>query len=89
MSDKQHKETQNLESRRYRIEVLGKVGPELWDYFQGEVEGTSQDKNGMISTSLIIRAQDQAELAGVINLLNNWRLVIVSVIRDEINSVNV
>ena len=86
MSEKQFKEIHKAESGRYRIEVLGKVGPELWDHFEGEVEGTSEDKNGIISTSLLIRAQDQAELTGVINLLNNWRFVIVSVNRDGIKS---
>ena len=86
MSEQQLKQTQDLESGRYRIEVVGKVGTELWDYFEGEVEGIFEGKNGVTSTSLLIRAQDQAELAGVINLLNNWRLVILSVNRVEIKS---
>ena len=88
MNNEQLKVTQDLESRYYRIEVLGKVSPDIWDHFEGEFEGTSKDKNGIISTSLLIRAQDQSELAGVINLLNNWRLVIVSVNRDGIISTN-
>lgn len=79
MSENHQNVNQDPGSRHYRIEVLGKVGPELWDHFEGEVEWISEDKNGKISTSLLIRAQDQAELTGAINLLNSWRFVILSI----------
>lgn len=86
MSENHQNVNQDPGSRSYRIEVLGKVGPELWDHFEGEVEGVSEDKNGKISTILLIRAQDQAELTGAINLLNSWHFVIVSVNQDAIRS---
>lgn len=66
----------------YRIQVQGKVSQELWDYFEGETGLISCDANGQVITDLKLRVRDQAELIGIINMLYNWRLVLLSVKMD-------
>ena len=63
----------------YHIQIIGSVPPELWDYFEGETDLVSTDKNGNITTSLKMHVRDQAELAGLINMLYEWRLILLSV----------
>ncbi|MEZ5199673.1 MAG: hypothetical protein R2764_25815 [Bacteroidales bacterium] len=63
----------------YQIRVLGKVCPEIWDYFQGEIVRISECKSGQIYTLLKVYVRDQAELSGLINILYNWHLVLLSV----------
>ena len=82
MSYKLREEIRDLQRDTYRIEVLGKVRPEVWDHFDCEIDRITEDKTGEIVTSILVRVRDQAELTGVINLLNNWRLIIVSVNRE-------
>ena len=82
MSYKPREEIRDLQRNRYRIEVLGKVRPEVLDHFDCEIDRITEDKTGAIVTSLLVHVRDQAELTGVINLLNNWRLLIVSVNRE-------
>lgn len=69
----------------YHIQVAGSVSPALWNYFEGEVEQVSQDKRGNVKTSLLIRVRDQAELTGLINLLYNYQLILLSVKVDGLN----
>lgn len=82
MPNKVQKEIRVPELNRYRIEVLGTVRPEVLDHFDCEIDRITEDKTGEIVTSLLVHVRDQAELTGVINLLNNWRLLIVSVNRE-------
>lgn len=62
----------------YHIKVIGEVSDEIWDYFTGE---TKQVRNidGQMITSLKIHVRDQSELAGLIKLLYDWRVVLVLV----------
>ena len=66
----------------YHIQVLGSVPPKLWDFFNGETERVSEDGDGKVTTSLKIYVRDQAELTGLINMLYEWRLVLLSVRMD-------
>lgn len=63
----------------YRIEVLGKVDPDIWDYFEGGIDEVKEDKNGRVTTSIRVHVLDQAELSGIINLLYDERLVLLCV----------
>jgi len=63
----------------YHIQVQGKVSQELWDYFEGETGLISCDADGQVTTDLKVRVRDQAELIGLINMLYNWRLDLLSV----------
>jgi hypothetical protein len=82
MSYKLREKIRDLQRNHYRIEVLGKVRPEVLDHFDCAIDRITEDKTGEIVTSLLVHVRDQAELTGVINLLNNWRLFIVSVNRE-------
>lgn len=66
----------------YHIQVIGNVPSELWDYFEGETDQVSSDVNGRVTTTLKMHVRDQAELTGLINMLYDWRLVLVSVTMD-------
>lgn len=63
----------------YRIDVLGNILLNLFNHFDGEIGQVIEDENGMIITSLKVRVRDQAELSGLINMLYNLRLVLLSV----------
>ena len=63
----------------YQIQVLGNVPPGLWDFFDGETDCISIDKNGKVTTTLKMHVRDQAELSGLINMLYDWRLVLLYV----------
>ncbi len=63
----------------YQIQVLGSVPPELWDFFDGETDRISIDKNGKVTTTLKMHVRDQAELSGLINMFYDWRLVLLYV----------
>ena len=76
------KEIKFSQPGNYHIQVLGSVAPELWDYFEGETDQVFEDQNGKVTTTLKMYVRDQAELAGIINMLYNWRLVLLSVKMD-------
>ena len=76
------KEIKFSEPGNYHIQVLGSVPAELWDYFEGETDQVSEDQNGKVTTTLKMHVRDQAELTGLINMLYNWRLVLLSVKMD-------
>ena len=63
----------------YEIKVLGNVSPKLFEYFIGEIGQVKEDTGGQHTTTLIIHIRDQAELIGLINMLYNWRLDLLSV----------
>ena len=66
----------------YHIQVLGIVPKEFWDYFEGETYQVSADINGKVMTSLKIPVRDQTELSGLINMLYDWRLILLSIKMD-------
>ncbi len=66
----------------YHIKVLGNVRPELWDYFDGETHEVITDPPGQVTTSMILHVRDQAELTGLLTMLYNWGLVLLSVKKD-------
>ena len=82
MSQTLDKEIKFSQPGNYHIQVLGSVPPELWDYFEGETDQVSADENGNVTTTLKMHVRDQAELTGLINLLYNWRLILLSVKMD-------
>ena len=63
----------------YHIKVLGSVRSELWDYFEGETEAVITAETGKVTTSLSLHVRDQAELTGLLTMLYNWGLVLLSV----------
>ena len=63
----------------YRIQVLGKVDEGIWECFEGETEEIGEDTGGRVTTTLSVHVRDQAELSGLINTLNDWRLVLLSI----------
>ena len=63
----------------YHIQVLGNVREELWDYFEAEIDLVSGEKNEQVSTSFKIHVRDQAELTGLLNMLYEWRYVLLAV----------
>ena len=63
----------------YLIKVLGNVRSELLEHFEGEIVQVSEDENGKLISSLKINVRDQAELSGLINMLYEWRLVLLFV----------
>ncbi len=67
----------------YNIQVLGTVGEELWDYYDGKAVEVIDDVSGKLRTSLLVRVQDQAQLSGLIKLLYEWRLVLLSINIEE------
>lgn len=82
MSDTQHKQINFSDPGIYHIRVQGNVRQELWDYFEGETGQIKKDESGQVITTLKIQVHDQAELSGLINLLYDWRLVLLSVKMD-------
>jgi hypothetical protein len=74
-----HKEIKFSQPGIYHILVFGNVPSDLLDYFEGEVEEVTQHSNGNVEVSLIIHVRDQAELTGLINMIYNFRLVLLSV----------
>jgi len=63
----------------YHIQVLGNVSDEIWDNFEGETEQVKEDDKGQVTTLLKIYVRDQAELSGLIHMLYDWQLVLLSV----------
>ena len=63
----------------YHIKVLGIIRHELLEHFSGEIGHNEENLNGRKITSLKIHVLDQAELSGLINMLYDWRLVLLSV----------
>lgn len=66
----------------YYIQVHGHVRQEIWEYFEGNVDQVIKDRSGQEKTTLKVHVRDQAELTGLINMLYDWRLVLLSVIMD-------
>lgn len=66
----------------YRITVLGNIGGDLLDLFEGVVERVEDIGEGKVSTSIVVNVLDQAQLCGIINILHDHRLVLISLIRD-------
>ena len=63
----------------YHVQVLGNLHQELLDYFEGEIELVSGEKNEKVTTSFKIHVRDQAELTGLLNMLYEWRYVLLAV----------
>ena len=82
MSHTLDKEIKFSEPGNYHIQVLGSVPPMLWDHFEGETDQVSADERGNVTTTLKMKVRDQAELTGLINMLYNLRLVLLSVKMD-------
>ena len=82
MAQTLNKEIKFSHPGNYQIQVLGSVPPKLWDFFNGETDQVSEDGDGKVTTSLKIYVRDQAELTGLINMLYEWRLVLLSVRMD-------
>jgi len=82
MSQTLDKEIRFSQPGNYHIQVLGRVPLALWDYFEGETDHVFQDQEGRTTTSLKVYVRDQAELTGLINMLYDWRLVLISVKLD-------
>ena len=82
MSQTLDKEIRFSQPGNYHIQVLGSVPPMLWDYFEGETDQVSEDENGTVTTTLKMHVRDQAELTGLINMLYDWRLVLLFVKMD-------
>lgn len=66
----------------YYIKVLGNIQSELLGHFEGEIVQVKEGENGQLISSLKINVRDQAELSGLINMLYDWRLVLLSVEMD-------
>lgn len=66
----------------YHIQVQGHIRQELWDFFDGEVDQIIKDDNRQDTTTLKVQVRDQAELTGIINMLYDWRLVLLSIKMD-------
>lgn len=79
MSQALNKEIKFLQPGNYCIRVLGSVPEDLWDYFEGKTDLVSIDESGNTITTLRFHVRDQSELTGLINMLYNWRLVLLSV----------
>ncbi len=79
MSDTFHKKIKFSEPGTYRLEVQGKVHPEVWNHFEGKTYGETMDSEGHITTTLNLHVRDQAELSGFINMIHDWRLVLLSI----------
>ncbi len=52
MSHTRHPEIKVSNPGIYHIQVLGNVREELWDYFEGEIDLVSGEKNEQVTTSL-------------------------------------
>ena len=79
MPHKLHPELKFYNPGIYHIQVLGNVRQELLDYFEGEIEPVSGEKNEKVTTSFKIHVRDQAELTGLLNMLYEWRYVLLAV----------
>ncbi|WP_100626942.1 hypothetical protein [Algoriphagus formosus] len=64
----------------YRIRVLGNIGKNMLDLFEGIVESVDDIGEGKVSTSIIVNVLDQAQLCGIINILYDHRLALISLI---------
>lgn len=69
----------------YHLRVLGSIPTQLWDYYEGKTDQVIVDKNKNVITTIKMHVRDQAELSGLINMLYNFRLVILSVKLDGID----
>ena len=63
----------------YHIQILGNIHQDLCDYFEVEIDHIEKDENGQVTTSLNVHVRDQTELSGLINLLYDWRHVLLLV----------
>jgi len=52
----------------------------MLDFFEGIVESVDDIGEGKVSTSIIVNVLDQAQLCGIINILYDHRLVLISLI---------
>ena len=57
---------------------------DLLDHFEGVVDNVEDIGEGKVSTSIIVNVLDQAQLCGIINILYDHRLVLISVIWDHL-----
>jgi len=69
----------------YHIDVLGNVLLNLFDHFDGEIGQVIEDEDGKKMTSLKVQVRDQAELSGLINMLYDLHLVLLSVNMETLN----
>jgi hypothetical protein len=56
----------------------------MLDHFEGVVDSVEDIGEGKVSTSIIVNVRDQAQLCGIINILYDHRLVLISVIWDHL-----
>lgn len=67
----------------YFILVSGNVSNELTEYFDGiAINKLANAEKGVVESELILEAHDQAELIGLINMLYNWRHVLLNIRLD-------
>lgn len=64
----------------YQITVLGNIGEDMLELFEGVVDKVEDIGEGKVSTSIILNVLDQAQLCGIINILYDHRLVLISLI---------
>jgi hypothetical protein len=63
---------------------LGNLCGDILDHFEGVVDNVEDIGEGKVSTSIIVNVRDQAQLCGIINILYDHRLVLISVIWDRL-----
>ena len=63
---------------------MGNLCEDILDHFEGVVCNVEDIGEGKVSTSIIVNVLDQAQLCGIINILYDHRLVLISVIWDHL-----
>lgn len=79
MSVSIHKQIKFYEPGNYRLQIQGSVPSDFWNFFEGRVEKVASGRNGMVRTTLELHVRDQVELSGIINLIHDRRLVLLSI----------
>ena len=67
------------EPGNYRLQILGRVNPDLWNSFEGRIDAITSDNEGEVTTTLSLNVRDQVELSGFINMIHDRRLVLLSI----------
>ena len=78
MSARFHRKILFSEPGTYRLKILGRVQPDLWNYFEGQTDNEVINAHGQIMTTLYLHVRDQVELSGFINLIHDSRFVLLS-----------
>jgi hypothetical protein len=73
---------------RYRITVQGRIDPSMSDLLGGMTIASETMEEGLTVTTLSGELCDQAALAGVLNMLYELHLTVLTVKRLDIRSVN-